>query len=220
MRVLIIEDEHKIARLVSNALISEGYETQNAYDGDEAHKLATTGSYDLVIIDKEIPGKYDGLAVAEAMRAAKIHTPILLLANPGKTKSLETHADDFIIKPFALQDLMSHVRSLTKSTSDSENTLKVGDLTLDLTNYVVTRSGKTIQLTSKEFGLLEFLMRNEDRPMSKEQIIAHVWDYNTDVLHNTVEVYVKYLRNKVDAPFKTELIQTVRGFGYKISAKK
>lgn len=225
MRILVVEDEHKIARALKKALENESYAVDVAYDGDEAYAMATTEPYDLAIIDRMIPGDYDGLAVVEEMRKAKIHTPVLLLTALGstadKTRGLDSGADDYLAKPFALEELLARVRALLRRPHEQHNiVLQVGDLTLDTVTFSVKRAGKDIHLTSKEFGLLEYLMRHEARPMSKENIISHVWDYDADVLHNTVEVYIKYLRNKIDAPFKKPLIHTVRGFGYKIEAKK
>lgn len=223
MRILIVEDEHKIARALKKALEQENYAVDVAYDGDEGYAMVTTEPYDLAIVDRMIPGKYNGLAVVEEMRKAKIHTPVLLLTALGttadKTRGLDSGADDYLVKPFALEELLARVRALLRRPHEQQTViLRVGDLTLDTTTYNVQRNGKDIHLTSKEFGLLEYLMRHEGRPMSKENIIAHVWDYDADVLHNTVEVYVKYLRNKIDAPFKNPLIHTARGFGYKIEA--
>ena len=225
MRILIVEDEHKIARALRKALEQENYAVDIAYDGDEAHAMATTEPYDLAIIDRMIPGEYDGLEVVKEMRKAKIHTPVLLLTALGttadKTKGLDSGADDYLVKPFALEELLARVRALLRRPQEQHSViLSVGDLTLDTVTFSVQRADKNIHLTSKEFGLLEFLMRHEGRPMSKESIIAHVWDYDADVLHNTVEVYIKYLRNKIDTPFKNPLLHTVRGFGYKIDAQE
>lgn len=224
MRILVVEDEHKIARALGKALEQESYAVDIAYEGDEGYAMATTEPYDLAIIDRMIPGKYDGLAIVEEMRKAKIHTPVLLLTALGttadKTKGLDSGADDYLVKPFALEELLARVRALLRRPTEQQGVvLEAGDLTLDTVTYEVRRSGKDIHLTSKEFALLEYLLRHQGRPMSKENIIAHVWDYDADVLHNTVEVYIKYLRNKVDAPFKKPLIHTVRGFGYKLEAK-
>lgn len=225
MRILVVEDEHKIARALGRALEQESYAVDVVYDGDEGYAMATTEPYDLAIIDRMIPGEYDGLAIVKAMREQKIHTPVLLLTALGttadKAKGLDSGADDYLVKPFALEELLARVRALLRRPAEQQSVvLKAGDLTLDTTTYEVTRAGKEIKLTSKEFALLEYLMRNQGRPLSKETIISHVWDYDADILLNTVEVYIKYLRSKVDQPFKTPLIQTVRGFGYKIDAKK
>lgn len=223
MRVLIVEDEHKIARALKKALEQETYAVDVAYDGDEGYAMATTEPYDVAVIDRMLPGKYDGVAIVKAMRAAKIHTPVIFLSALGsiadRTEGLDAGADDYLVKPFALEELLARVRALLRRPTEQQSTvLKAGDLTLDTVTYAVERAGKSIQLTSKEFALLEFLLRNPGRPLSKDVIISHVWDYDADILPNTVEVYVKYLRNKVDIPFKTPLIHTVRGFGYKLEA--
>jgi len=224
MRILVVEDEHKIARALGKALEQESYAVDVAYDGDEGYSMVTTEPYDLAIIDRMIPGEYDGLAIVEEMRKAKIHTPVLLLTALGttadKTKGLDSGADDYLVKPFALEELLARVRALLRRPTEQQGViLTAGELSLDTVTYSVKRGGKDIHLTSKEFALLEYLLRHQGRPMSKENIIAHVWDYDADVLHNTVEVYIKYLRNKVDVPFKKPLIHTVRGFGYKLEAK-
>lgn len=223
MRILVVEDEHKIARAVARALEQENYAVDVAYDGDDGHAMATTEPYDLTIIDRMLPGEYDGLGIIKAMREAKIHTPVLLLTALGttadKTKGLDSGADDYLVKPFALAELLARVRALLRRPAEQKGVvLKADDLELDTVTFRVTRGGKEIHLTSKEFALLEFLLRNQGRPSSKETIIAHVWDYDADILLNTVEVYIKYLRAKVDEPFDKQLIKTVRGFGYKIEA--
>lgn len=223
MRVLVIEDEHKIARALKKVLEQETYAVDVAYDGDEGYAMATTEPYDVAIIDRMIPGDYDGLAIIRAMREQKIHTPVLILSALGnvneRTTGLDSGADDYLIKPFALEELLARVRALLRRPSEQQaNVLTAGDLTLDTVTFTVERDGKPIQLTSKEFALLEYMMRNQGRPLSKEIIISHVWDYDADILPNTVEVYIKYLRNKVDQPFDSALIHTVRGFGYKLEA--
>lgn len=223
MRILVIEDEHKIARALSRALAQESYAVDVCYDGDEGYAMATTEPYDAAIIDRLLPGEYNGLDIVKAMRDAKIHTPVLLLTALGsvkdRTEGLDTGADDYLVKPFALEELLARVRALLRRPTEQQpNILTAGDLTLDTVNFKVQRAGKDIQLTSKEFALLEYLLRNQGRPLSKDTIIAHVWNYDADVLPNTVEVYIKYLRTKVDKPFKKPLIHTVRGFGYKAQA--
>lgn len=223
MRILVVEDEHKIARAIGRALEQESYAVDTVYDGDEGFAMATTEPYDLAIIDRMIPGDYDGIGIVKAMREAKIHTPVLLLTALGstsdKTKGLDSGADDYLVKPFALEELLARVRALLRRPAEQKGTvLQADDLELDTTTFRVTRGGKDIPLTSKEFALLEYLLRNQGRPSSKETIVAHVWDYDADILLNTVEVYIKYLRAKVDEPFKKQLIKTVRGFGYKIEA--
>lgn len=224
MRVLIIEDEHKIARAIKKALEQENYAVDVSYDGDDGYAMATTEPYDIAIIDRMIPGEYDGLAIVKAMREAKIHTPVLLLTAMSnvrdRTKGLDSGADDYLVKPFALEELLARVRALLRRPVEQQATvLTVGDLTMDTVTFSVKRAGDEITLTSKEFSLLEYLMRNAGRPISKQVIISHVWDYDADILPNTVEVYIKYLRSKIDAPYKSDLIHTIRGFGYKLEAK-
>ena len=223
MRVLIVEDEHKIARALAKALEQETYAVDVAYDGDEGHAMATTEPYDVAIIDRMLPGNYDGIGIVKAMREAKVHTPVLFLSAMDsindRTAGLDAGADDYLVKPFALEELLARVRALLRRpTEQQSDILTAGDLTLDTVTYTVQRAGKVIQLTSKEFALLEYLLRNQNRPISKDVIISHVWDYDADVLPNTVEVYVKYLRAKIDVPFKKPLLHTVRGFGYKLEA--
>lgn len=225
MRILVVEDEHKIARALKRALEQESYAVDVSYDGDDGYAMATTEPYDAMVIDRMLPGNYDGLGIVTAMREQNIHTPVLLLTAMAevsdRTKGLDSGADDYLVKPFALEELLARVRALLRRPSTQHSPiLTAGDLTLDPVTFSVTRGGKNIQLTSKEFGLLEFMMRNQDRPLSKDTIISHVWDYDADILPNTVEVYVKYLRGKIDKPFKKPLIHTVRGFGYKLQAEK
>lgn len=221
MRVLIVEDEHKIARALGKALEQETYAVDIAYDGDEGYAMATTEPYDIAIIDRMLPGSYDGVGIVKAMRTAKIHTPVLFLSAldsiKERAKGLDAGADDYLVKPFALEELLARVRALLRRPSEQQSTiLSVGDLTLDTLTYEVKRAGTLLQLTSREFALLEYLLRNQGRPITKETIISHVWDYDADVLPNTVEVYIKYLRSKIDTPFEKPLIHTVRGFGYKL----
>lgn len=223
MRVLIVEDEHKIANALKRALEQESYAVDVSYDGDDGYAMATTEPYDVAIIDRMLPGAYDGIAIVKAMREAKIHTPVLILTALGrvadKTAGLDSGADDYLVKPFALEELLARIRALTRRPIEAKGTvLTAGDLSLDTVNFSVKRAGKVLTLTSKEYALLEYLLRNQNRPLSKDTIISHVWDYDADILPNTVEVYIKYLRNKIDQPFNTPLIHTVRGFGYKLQA--
>lgn len=224
MRILVIEDEHKIARALKRALEQESYAVDVCYDGDDGYAMATTEPYDAAIVDRMLPGEYDGISIVRAMREAKIHTPVLFLTALGrvqdKTDGLDVGADDYLVKPFAIEELLARIRALLRRPSEQqESVLTAGDLMLDTINYTVTRDGKPINLTTKEFGLLEYLLRNKDRILTKDVIIAHVWDYDADILPNTVEVYIKYLRNKIDKPFKSNLIETVRGFGYRLSSR-
>jgi DNA-binding response OmpR family regulator len=224
MRVLVVEDEHKIARALKKALEQEHYAVDVSYDGDDGYAMASTEPYDVMVIDRMLPGSYDGLGIIKALRQDGIHTPVLLLTALGKvedkTEGLDSGADDYLVKPFALEELLARVRALLRRPNEQQATvLAAGDLALDTGARSVTRGKKDIQLTSKEFGLLEYLLRNKNRPVAKESIIRHVWDYDADILPNTVEVYIKYLRTKIDKPFARGLIKTVRGFGYKIEDK-
>lgn len=224
MRILLIEDEHKIAKALKKALERENYAVDVSYDGDDGYAMATTEPYDMYIVDRMIPGKYDGLDIIKALRKAKNHAPALILTAKGtiadRTTGLDAGADDYLVKPFALEELLARVRALLRRPNEMQpSILTAGDLTLDTNTFEVKRDGKDIKLTSKEFSLLEYLMRNQGRPHSKDDIINHVWDYEANVLPNTVEVYINYLRVKVDGPFKKPLIHTQRGFGYKIEAK-
>ena len=223
MRILLIEDEHKIARALKKALEQEGYAVDVEYEGDGGHAMATTEPYDAAIIDRMLPGGYDGLSIVRDMRAASIHTPVLLLtalgATTDKTDGLDSGADDYLVKPFALEELLARVRALLRRPKEQlSNILTAGDLVLDTLNSSVERAGRPINLTHKEFGLLEYLLRNQGRPLSKDIIMSHVWDYDANILPNTVEAHIKQLRAKIDKPFNTPLIHTVRGFGYKLEA--
>ncbi len=224
MRVLIIEDEHKIARAIKKALEQESYAVDISFDGDDGHAMATTEPYDVMIIDRMLPGEYNGLDIVKDVREQGIHTPILFLTALGrtedKTTGLNSGADDYLVKPFAIEELLARVRALLRRPAEQHSPVLTADaLELNTIEHTVTHKGKELRLTAKEFGLLEYLLRNKNRILTKDTIISHVWDYDADILPNTVEVYIKYLRNKVDKPFKTDLIQTVRGFGYKLSAK-
>lgn len=230
MRILVIEDEHKIANSIKKGLEQEAYAVDVAYDGSSGFDLAATEDYDAVILDLLLPGM-DGITICKKLRERKIHTPILMLTAKGelndKVGGLNAGADDYLVKPFAFEELLARIRALTRRPKQTtNNVLKCQDLTLDCLTYEVKRKGRKIRLSKKEFALLEYLLRHKDKILSKGEIIAHVWDYEADILPNTVEVYIGYLRNKIDRPFKNlpgrqagkpALIQTVRGFGYKIS---
>jgi DNA-binding response OmpR family regulator len=221
VRILIIEDEHKIANAIKQGLEQEYFAVDVVYDGEEGLNTADTGEYDLIVLDRMLPGM-DGIAICNSLRQQKIHTPILMLTAKDqirdRVEGLDSGADDYLVKPFSFEELLARIRALLRRPHDAQGiTLQVQDLTLDTVSYQVKRAGKEISLSSKEFALLEYLMRNAGRVLSKDNIIMHVWDFDSDILPNTVEAYIGYLRNKIDRPFKTgELIHTVRGFGYKI----
>ncbi|HUD45009.1 MAG TPA: response regulator transcription factor [Patescibacteria group bacterium] len=222
MRILVIEDEHKIARSIKKGLEHENYAVDTVFDGTEGLDFALSEEYDLIVIDRLLPGM-DGIEIVKKVREHGIHTPILMLTAKGqiedKVEGLDTGADDYMVKPFAFTELFARVRALTRRPKKSTGAvLKIDNLTLNTVNYEVKREDKNIQLSSKEFSLLEYLMRHQNAIVTKEQIMNHVWSYDANVLPNSVEVYIKHLRDKIDAPFKdSSLIKTVRGFGYKIS---
>lgn len=226
MRILVVEDEHKIANAIKKGLAQEKFAVDVAYDGDDGLAMATSEEYDLVILDRMLPGEVDGLGILKQMRLDNIHTPVLFLTAKDKindrVEGLNAGADDYLVKPFAFEELLARVRALMRRPSDNKSSqLEYLDLKLDPINFTLSRAGRPIQLTSKEFALLEYMMRNPDRILTKDNIIAHVWDYDADILPNTVEVYIGYLRAKVDKPFKgPKLIATKRGFGYKFGNKK
>ena len=227
MRILVIEDEHKIANSVKKGLEQESYAVDVAYDGEQGFDLAATEDYDVIILDLMLP-KMDGMEICRKLRKEEnVHTPILMLTAKSqlddKVKGLNAGADDYLIKPFAFAELLARLRALTRRPKQALSpTLIVKDLSLNTLTYEVKRGSQEIKLTKKEFALLEYFLRHKNIILTKEQIVNHVWDYDAGVLPNTVEVYVGYLRNKIDKPFKNRppLIQTIRGFGYKIGGKK
>lgn len=221
MRILVVDDEKKIALGIKKALESQKYAVDVCHDGIEASNMAEAIEYDLIVLDRMLPGM-DGVSIIKNLRSQNIYTPILLLTALGtvkdKTDGLDAGADDYLPKPFALDELLARVRAILRRPKvKAEIILTVGDLSLNLNTHSVRRSNKDIILTNKEFSLLEFLMRNKNQPISKEQIITHVWNWDSDILPNNIEVYISYLRDKVDKPFSKKLIKTVRGVGYKIS---
>lgn len=222
MRILVAEDEHRIANSIKKGLEQEGYAVDAAFDGSKGYDLASSEDYDLIILDLLLP-EMDGVTICKELRKNKIHTPILMLTAKGqihdKVEGLDSGADDYLTKPFSFEELLARMRTLLRRPKVSLNeTLALSDLTLNTKLYQVKRNNKLIHLSAKEFSLLEYLMRNANKILTKDQITAHVWNYDADILPNTVEVYIKNLRNKIDALFKNKkpLIKTVRGFGYKI----
>ena len=226
MRILVIEDDHKIANAIKKGLLQEKFAVDVSYDGKDGLGSAITFEYDLIIIDRMLPG-VDGIKICSALRKKNNQTPILFLTAKDKisdkVEGLNAGADDYLVKPFAFEELLARVRALMRRPKKAVNSiLMIGDLKMNTVTYEVGRDEKEIKLSSKEFALLEYLMRNPNRILTKDNIISHVWDYDADILPNTVEVYIGYLRNKIDKPFmdKKPLIHTVRGFGYKIVASE
>lgn len=223
MKLLVVEDEHRIAQAIKEGLEDEGYAVDVEHDGEAGYGTASASpdDYDLILLDVMMPG-LDGNQVAAKLREDGNHTPILMLtARDGErdiVKSLDTGADDYLAKPFSFDVLLARIRALLRRPHQSlGETLIVGDLILDPADKRVERAGQFIRLTSKEFAILEYLMRNPGRVLSKDNIISHVWDFDADVLPNNVEVFITFIRAKIDKPFKKPLLHTVRGFGYKLS---
>lgn len=204
----------------------EKYAVDLSFDGTDGFAMASVIEYDLIILDRMLPGDYDGISMTKKLRETGIKTPILMLTAlssiKNKTEGLDAGADDYLTKPFALEELLARARALLRRPKETtEAVLQVGDLTLDPATHQVQRAEQNIELTNKEFSLLEYLMRNSGRALSKDQIITHVWNYDSDILPNNVEVYVKFLREKIDRPFVEKsqpLLKTIRGFGYKLEA--
>ncbi|MFA5775062.1 MAG: response regulator transcription factor [Ilumatobacteraceae bacterium] len=221
MRILLIEDEQKIANAIKRGLEQESYAVDVVYDGKEGFGKALNGKFDVLILDRMLPNIDDGLTICRAVRDHGFHQPILLLTARDSTRDrvegLDSGADDYLVKPFSFEELLARVRALLRRPQQTEDTvLHVGDLSLRPDTFEVQRSKTPIELSRKEFSLLEYFMRNPGRILTKDQIIAHVWDFDADILPNTVEAFVASLRQKIDRPFQGKpLLQTVRGFGYK-----
>lgn len=221
MKILVVEDEHLIATSIKKGLEQERYIVDIAFDGLEGYDLASSGDYDLIILDLMLP-QMDGLQICRQIRQGKNHTPILMLTAKSqledKITGLNCGADDYLTKPFAFEELLARIRALTRRPqTTTNNILSVGNLSLNLSTFQVTRGGKSINLSGKEYSLLECLMRHSGQILSKNQLIQHVWSYESDILPNTIEVYIRNLRQKIDKNYKVKLIKTLRGFGYKIS---
>jgi len=222
MRILVVEDEHRIANTIKKGLEQETYAVDLAYTGPDGYDLASTEDYDCIILDLMLP-EMDGISICKELRKNQVHTPVLMLTAKSQThekvEGLDAGADDYLTKPFSFEELLARIRALIRRPKIALNeNLIVEDLRLNSKTYKVERIGKQIQLSNKEFSFLEYLMRNPNSILTKDQIIGHVWNYDADILPNTVEVYIRKLRNKIDEPFKNKkpLIHTVRGFGYKI----
>jgi two-component system, OmpR family, copper resistance phosphate regulon response regulator CusR len=225
MNILVVEDEQKVAAFLKNGLEEQGYNVDLAYDGYTGEKLAFNKDYDLILLDVIIPVT-NGIDLCKKIKSSKPETPVLMLTALGttddKVAGFDSGADDYLVKPFEFKELVARVKALTKRSSLKKqpdyvpNILKVGDLQLDVDKKVALREGKSIPLTAKEFSLLEYLMRNKGRVMSRVDIAEHVWDVTFDTGTNVVEVYVNLLRKKIDKDFPVKLIQTRIGLGYLI----
>lgn len=223
MRILLVEDDERIFEFVRRGLLAEGYGIEVAQDGADGLAMATSGAFDIIILDLMLPG-LDGREVCQRLRASHVHTPILMLTAldtlDDKVQGLRLGADDYLTKPFAFDELLARIEAVLRRGNSYQSDvaeLCVADLTLNRDTREVHRGGRLIEVTPKEFALLEYLMSNPDKVVSRTRILENVWGYNVDPLTNVVEVYIRHLRNKVDAESATPLIQTVRGFGYKIA---
>src|SRR5215831_1066293 len=221
MRILVIEDEKRIADFLSRGLQGAGYAVDTASTGGAALDCIHSTDYDLVVLDLMLPDM-DGLQVMEKVRNRKLGPPVLILSARGalddRVKGLETGADDYLVKPFAFVELLARVRALLRRGQPAPERFQVSDLSLDCIRRKVTRGSETIELAPKEFGILEYMMRNKGRPLSRTMIVEHVWDMDYDGLTNIVDVYIRHLRSKIDDRYPRKLIQTVRGIGYMIEA--
>ena len=224
MHILVVEDEQRLAFLLRRVLLEERHTVDLAYDGQTGLDLALSDTYDVVILNVMLPG-LDGLEVCRQMRAERIMTPVLMLTARGAVEDrvvgLNVGADDYLVKPFAMEELLARINALLRRRDrrfDEVPQLSAGDLTLDLVRHEARRAGRVIELTAKEFALLEYLMRHPGQVLTRTQIIDAVWRYDLEALSNVVDIYIHYLREKIDHGFSHALIKTVRGVGYKIEA--
>ncbi|MBS4027902.1 MAG: response regulator transcription factor [Ignavibacteriales bacterium] len=218
MRILVIEDEKKVAKFIKRGLEEEHYAVDVVHDGESGLQLGKTEPYDLLVVDIMIPKK-DGITVIKELRSKKITIPILILTAKTtveeRVAGLDAGADDYLTKPFAMEELFARIRSLLRrGAAEKTPMLRIGDLELDLVSHKAKRADKMIELTAKEYGLLEYFMRNKNRVLSRTLISEHIWNYNFDTGTNIIDVYVNHLRQKVDNGFEKNLIHTVRGVGY------
>ena len=222
MRILVIEDEQKVASFIRQGLEEEGYAVDHAGDGASGLQIALQGLHDVIVLDVMLP-KLDGLSVLQQLRQATIATPVLLLTVRAtiedKVLGLDAGADDYLTKPFAFEEFVARVRALLRRRAETAPpVLQVADLALDPARRVVSRGGRKIDLTPREFALLDYFMRNPDRVLSRTMIANRVWDYSFDATTNVIDVYVNYLRRKIDTGHDTRLLHTVRGVGYVMKA--
>ena len=222
MKILVVEDEKKVGAFIKKGLEEDHYTVELAFDGDKGEELASQRPFDLIILDILMPKK-DGLTLLKELRAKQISTPVLMITAKGsvddKVKGLDSGADDYLVKPFAIAELLARVRSLLRRGGPEKSTaLTVADLTLDLVSHKAARGGNLIELTGKEYTLLEYFMRNTNKVLSRTIISEHIWNYNFDTGTNIIDVYINHLRNKIDGEFEKKLIHTVRGVGYMMKA--
>jgi heavy metal response regulator len=224
MRVLVVEDERRIADFIGRGLSEQGYAVDIAYDGDEALQWADVAEFDVIVLDVMLPVR-DGIEVCHVLRQRGTRTPILMLtardAVEDRVRGLDSGADDYLVKPFAFAELLARLRALARrQLAALGSVLRVGDLTLDTTTRQAFRQDKVIPLTTKEYALLDYLMRYPHQVLTRTMIAEHVWNYDFDNATNVIDVHIRNLRRKIDDPFPTKLIQTVRGAGYRISDRQ
>ena len=223
MRILVVEDEIKLANAIKRALEIKSYAVDVCYNGSDGLDLALGENYDAIILEVMLPGT-DGVTVCKRIREEGKKTQILMLTARGEVKDkvlgLDSGADDYMVKPFSLEELFARLRVMLRRNTESQTTiLAIADLSLDPVGYKVKRGDTEIALSSKEYAILEFLMRNPNMILSREKIIHHVWDYDANILPSTIEVHMKHIRDKIDKGFKKKLIHTARGFGYEIKVE-
>jgi DNA-binding response OmpR family regulator len=220
MRILVVEDDRKVATFIQRGLEEEGYAVDVLHDGAAAADQAHCVDYDAAVLDLMLPGR-SGFQVLRDIRAEKAELPVLILTAKSsleeRVTGLDSGADDYMVKPFALAELSARLRALLRRGKPRETRLNVSDLQMDVVRRTVTRGGRRIDLRPKEYALLEFLMRNSDRPVTRSLIIEHVWDIHFDSISNVVEVHINALRHKIDREFSPPLIHTVRGVGYMLT---
>jgi len=224
MRILIVEDDRKVGAFLQKGLREEQYAVDVCRDGEEALEWASINSYDVIVLDIMLPKK-DGFAVCRELRQKGVLTPILMLTAKDsvedKVSGLTEGADDYLTKPFSFEELLARIRALLRRTQDYKTkALRVGDLELDPIKRQATRAGKQIPLSGKEYALLEYLMRNKGRVVTESMIVEHVWDMNYEGTSNIVNVYINYLRKKIDSEFEVKLVRTIRGHGYTIDENR
>ncbi|MCL5264029.1 MAG: response regulator transcription factor [Chloroflexi bacterium] len=224
MRILVVEDEHKLAAVLKRGLQEHGYAVDVAHDGEDGFSFAEIGEHDLIILDIMLPS-LDGFEIARKLRARRMNTPILMLtardAVDDRVRGLDSGADDYLIKPFAFRELVARVRALLRRDElVKDPVLRVADLEVDTISHEVRRSGQMISLTSKEYAVLEYLVRNPNRVLTRAQIAEHVWDYDFTAMSNVVDVYIRYLRRKLDDGFEPKLLHTIRGTGYQLKVPR
>ena len=222
MRILIVEDNHRLNQSLKQSLGEDGYAVDSAFNGPDGEELAVATPYDAIILDVMLPGT-DGMAVCHELRRQRVNTPILMLTArdtvEDRVAGLDSGADDYLVKPFALSELRARVRALLRRDSAEKSAiLAIDDLTLDPATHRVARGGQELDLTSKEFALLEYFMRHPNRVITREMAETHIWNYDFDGTSNVVDVYIRRLRRKIDDPSPQKLFDTVRGVGYRLSA--